>query len=103
MNITKFLPGFPTKLMGSSKRKTQDTLRRKSEALLSKTYGGFCQQFGSIISADFIDKHTTDKRTRVFNQEVTFWAWLSQVLSFNASCSYGVSQVQAWRTSAKIG
>ena len=34
--------------------------------------------------------------------EVTFWAWMSQIFSGNSSCSDAVSSVQAWRLKAKL-
>jgi hypothetical protein len=99
---TKFLTGFSEKLFGSAKRKTQDLIRQRSEKLISKSLGGFALQFASFIPRTFLPDAASDQRKRVFTSEVVFWAWMSQVLSFNSSCSDAVGRVQAWRLQAKL-
>jgi len=95
MKPTNFLPNFPKTLFGSAKRKSQDTLRLKAEALMARSFGGFTYQFASLLPAIFLSEISTDKRERAYSQLVTFWAWISQVLHFNA-------QVQAWREEAGL-
>lgn len=69
---------------------------------MQKNFGGFTHQFSSLLPALFLSELTSDKRERVFTQLVTFWAWMSQVFHFNSSCTFAVSQVQAWREEAGL-
>ena len=103
MNKTKFLTGFPKHLFGSAKRKTQDSIRLDAEKSLNESLGGFAAQFSRFIPATLLPGLSQNKRKRVFTDEITFWAWMSQVLDFNASCSAALSRVQAWRLEAKLG
>jgi len=64
---------------------------------MQESIGGFALQFASFIPATFLPELSCDKRKRTFTFEVVFWAWMSQVLNFNSSCSYAVSCVQSWR------
>lgn len=59
-------------------------------------------QFASFIPVSLLTELATDQRERIFTQSVTFWAWMSQVLNFNASCSFAVSQVQSWRAAEQL-
>ena len=102
MNKTTFLTGFSKHLFGSSKRKDQASIRLKSENILKRSLGGFTAQFKSFIPHDFIKNNFTQKRERIFSFEVVFWAWMAQILDFNASCSYAVGKVQSWRLKAGL-
>jgi len=102
MPTTKFLPGFSKKLFGSAKRKSLDIIRQQSEKFMHQSLGGFALQFASFIPQSFLPENASDQRKRVFSSEVTFWAWMSQILSFNSSCSDAVSRIQSWRLQAKL-
>ncbi len=102
MNVTNFLTGFPKQLWGSSKRKAQDSIRLNSEKILKSSLGGFVAQFGNFIPHDLIKKDFASKRERIYSNDVTFWAWMAQILDFNASCSYAVGKVQSWRLKAGL-
>ena len=102
MNKTKFLTGFPKELFGSAKRKAQDIIRLQSEQLMELSLGGFVLQFSSLIPQAFLLKTAPNQRKRVFHCEVVFWAWMSQILHFNSSCSFAVSCLQSWRLKAKL-
>lgn len=99
---TQFLTGFPKTLFGSAKRKAQDVIRLRSEKLMHGSLGGFVFQFSQFIPRTFLPDTAVDLRKRIFTSEVTFWAWMSQVLSCNSSCSDALSRVQAWRLKAKL-
>ena len=53
--------------------------------------------FSRWISIEFLPDRSSAQRDRVYNDVVTFWAWMSQMLGFNSSCSSAVSLVQSWR------
>lgn len=91
MNKTKFLTGFLTKFFGSAKRKTQDLICQRTQKLIHDSLGGFVLQFSKFIPPSFLPDTATDQRKRVFTSEVTFWAWMSQILGCNSSCSQAVS------------
>lgn len=69
---------------------------------MHESLGGFAVQFSKFIPRTFLPDAATDQRKRVFTSEVTFWAWMSQVLGCNSSCSHAVSAVQSWRLKAKL-
>lgn len=97
MNLkTPFLTGFSTKLCGSAKRALQASIRQKREKVLKKCLGAFARQFSQLVPPELLEKLSRTKRRRVFCDPVTFWAWLSQVLECNDSCSAAVGRVQAW-------
>jgi len=69
---------------------------------MHNSLGGFALQFSNFIPRTFLPNCAVDQRKRVYTSEVTFWAWMSQILSFNSSCSQAVSSVQSWRLKAKL-
>lgn len=93
---TPFLTGFSTKLHGSAKRALQASIRRKREKLLKNCLGSFARQFSDLIPPELLESLSRTQRRRVFSNPVIFWAWLSQILEQNDSCSAAVSRVQAW-------
>lgn len=58
--------------------------------------------FGSLLPAIFLQEITFNKRKRVYTEVVVFWAWLGQVLLFNASCSKAVTMVSSWCLAQKL-
>jgi len=97
VNKTNYLTNFPKTLFGSPKRKIQDKIRLRREKLLKESFGEIAILFQKWIPIEFLPDKASDKRQRVFTEVVTFWAWMSQMLKFNASCSAAVSIVQSWR------
>ena len=97
MKKTNYLTNFPKTLFGSPKRKNQDKIRLRREKLMEESLGGIAILFEKWIPIEFLPDRASDKRQRVFTEVVTFWAWMSQMLKFNASCSSAVSLVQSWR------
>jgi len=97
-----FLTGFPTLLFGSSKRRKQDVLRAERREMRERSPGGLCGQLAGEIPAEMVGRHASTKRTRVYSQEVTFWAFLAQVLSGDGSCAHAVAQVQGWMRARKL-
>lgn len=92
---TPFLTGFPTNLFGSSKRSTQEVLAEKRHALIEGTLD-VQQQFLEEIDPHFLESYSTTKRVRNYPNLLTFWTFLIQVSSEDASCAAAVAQVQGW-------
>lgn len=97
-----FITGFPTNLFGSAKRKKQEFLRAERQEVRESSPGGLSAQLAEEIPAEFVSQISSNKRVRVYPQEVTFWAFLSQVLSEDGSCAYAVAQVQEWMRARKM-
>ena len=93
---TPFLTGFSTSLCGSAKRNLQECIRRRRRDLAQGCLGAFARQFSDIVAPETLESLAGDARKRVFCSPVTFWAWLSQILAQNDSCSAAVSRVQSW-------
>jgi hypothetical protein len=96
-----FLTGFSTLLFGSAKKKKQDILQAERRELREQCPGGLSSQLAEEIPPEFVSQLASNKRTRVYPQEVTFWAFLSQVLSEDGSCAFAVAQVQEWMRGRK--
>lgn len=97
-----FLTGFSTLLFGSAKRKRQEVLRAERREMRERSPGALSKQFAEEIPAEMVSRHASTKRTRVYSQEVTFWAFLTQVLSEDGSCAHAVAQVQQWMRARKL-
>jgi len=97
-----FLTGFPTALFGSSKRSKQDEIQHKRQELSQAGLSDFALLFSSLLPALFLDQISLNKRRRVYTEVVVFWAWLGQVLLFNASCVKAVTMVRSWCVTHKI-
>ena len=93
---TPFLTGFSTRLFGSSKRSAQAVLERRRRSLYRDSLGGLCHQFAEEIPPELVAACAETSRHRLYSQEVTFWAFLSQVLGEDGSCAKAVSEVQQW-------
>ena len=96
MKKTNFLPSFPTTLFGSPKRSLQDQILRERQKLATSGFSDLALLFGSLLPAVFLQDITFNKRKRVYTEVVVFWAWLGQVLLFNASCSKAVTMIRSW-------
>ena len=93
---TPFLPGFPTLLCGSAKRKNQDIASDKYRELSENDLGELSQQLRNEIPPEFLQSLSETKRERVYTNVVTFWAFLGQVISEDQSCRRAVSRVRQW-------
>lgn len=99
---TPFLTGFSTLLCGRAKRKKQEVLAQERKEICERTPDGLCQQLSSEISPQLLSKYRVTQRNRVFPNEVTFWAFLSQVFSEDACCARAVARIQEWMRSKKL-
>ena len=101
-NLPPFLTGFPTKIYGSAKRKQQETLLKQRAELIATSLGEYALQFEPFLPAELLEELSSSKRERHYGNVTTFWAWLSQVIDRNASCSKAVSMVQSWCAQAQL-
>ena len=99
---TPFLTGFSTLLSGRSKRKMQEVLAEQRKAISEQCPDGLSKQLSSEIPPEFLKSQRTTQRDRTYPNEVTFWAFLAQVLSEDGSCARAVARVQEWMRSKKL-
>jgi len=103
-NSTPFFAGFNRLLFGRTRRSAQEQLRTRAQAIERSTLcqlGKMCEPW---IPARLLDPspHGAHSRKRSYPQGLTFWAFLSQVLSPNTPCRETVRKVQAWYTARRI-
>lgn len=97
-----FLAGFSKHLYGRAKRTAQEAIRRIRHFALRGSLSGYALLFEDVLPAEFLLEIDQTKRRRHFGAVPVFWAWLGQILEKNASCSRGLSLIQAWCTGAGI-
>lgn len=91
-----FLTGFSTLLSGSSKRSKQALLNQQRSSLIASQLSDYALQFEPFIDPALLDSLSQTRRRQHYDNVTTFWAWLSQIIEQNASCSKAVSMVQTW-------
>ena len=97
-NPTPFLPGLSHRLFGRQRRSQLDRLRVQSEQWRQSSLSRLCEIFGPWLPAALLspaDKGV-NSRERLYPQSLTFWAFLSQVLSPGSACREVVRKIQAW-------
>jgi hypothetical protein len=97
-----FLPGFPTTICGSIRRRLQDVIAARRKSLTGASIASYALQFSGILPVEFLDEHSGTRRKRHYCNTNIFWAWLAQILEANSSCSKAVSLVQAWCADAGL-
>ena len=95
---TPFLPGISHRIFGRQRRSQLDQLRAKSEQWRQSALSRLCEIFGSWLPVARLapTARGVNSRQRTYPQPLTFWAFLSQVLSPGSSCREVVRKVQAW-------
>ena len=90
--ITPFLKAFGPLLFGRSARGAAQKLSRLDS--LQELY----ELFAHLFPQRLLDQNEEgdNSRRRVFSAQVTFWAFVGQVLSPASSCREAVRRVQAW-------
>jgi hypothetical protein len=97
---TSFLPDFPTSLFGSAKKKQSEALAERLESLRSSGLSELSAVIGRFLSLGKLfgkPASGSGSRERIFSTQVTFWAFLHQVLTRNMACRDAVRKVQAMR------
>lgn len=95
---TAFLPGLSHHLFGRQRRSQLDLLRAQSEQWRQSSLSRLCEIFGSWLPAAMLSPTAKgiNSRQRTYPMNLTFWAFLSQVLNPGSSCREIVRKVQAW-------
>ena len=97
-NSTPFLPGLSHRLFGRQRRSQLDQLRAQSAQWRQSSLNRLCEIFGPWLPAAILAPAATgiNSRQRTYPLPLTFWAFLSHVLSPGSSCRQIVRKVQAW-------
>src|SRR3981081_3416137 len=92
---TPFFDAFGSLLFGRPARSLRDQLCAK---LRTESISELQEAFGSMIHEVLLcpQQNGIGSRQRRFSPLLTFWAFLSQVISPNSSCREAVRKVQAW-------
>ncbi len=98
---TPFLTGFSTLLCGRAKRSKQDILGQQRKVIRERCPDGLSRQLRTEIPAELLHVHRATKRDRVYPDDVTFWAFLAQVICEDSSCAKAVARVQQWMRASK--
>jgi len=95
---TPFLPGLSHHLFGRQRRSQLDQLRTQSEQWRAATLSRLCEIFGPWLPVDLLAPAPkgVNSRERLYPQSLTFWAFLSQVLSPGCACREVVRKIQVW-------
>jgi len=98
LNPTPFLPGLSHALAGRQRRSQLDQLRAQSEQWRQSSLSRLCEIFGPWLPVAMLapTAKVINSRQRTYPLPLTFWAFLSQVLSPGSSCREVVRKVQAW-------
>lgn len=95
---TPFLPGISHRLLGRQRRSQLDQLRAQSEQWRQSSLSRLAEIFGPWLPASLLAPTAkgSNSRRRTYPLNLTFWAFLSQVLSPGSSCREIVRKVQVW-------
>jgi len=95
---TPFLPGISPALFGRQRRSQLDKIRLQTEQLRQATLSRLCEIFEPWLPIKLLgqDLQGSNSRKRTFPINLTFWAFLSQVLSPGSACREIVRKVQVW-------
>lgn len=101
-----FLPGIPTKLYGSRKRRQLEVARAQRDRLRNLSITDLGTLFSDALPVERMEAANSlgpkSRRRRLFPQVIVFWAWASQLLEFNASCNKALTLIQSWYSRAGL-
>ena len=97
-----FLPGISSKLSGRQRRRQLEEFRIRRQELRARSLADYATLFSSILPMESMEEISAHKRSRLFPESVTFWAWVSQLIEGNASCAKAITLVQSWYCSAGL-
>lgn len=97
----KYTPVFPemqSVFTGRKNISAKKKIEREITKLKSRQLWVFRQLFASWIPNSIFqsEEFCCNKRNRIFNLEIVFWAFLNQIFMNGASCSETVKKVQSW-------
>lgn len=103
-NSTPFFAGFNRLLFGRARRSAQELLRARADAIERASLcqlGKLCTPWVPTRLLQF-PRPGQSSRNRSYTHSLTFWAFLSQVLSPNSPCRETVRKVQAWHAARRL-
>lgn len=102
-HTTPFFASFNRLLFGRPRRSAQDRLRAQAQALERATLCQLGKLCAPWIPAWMLapTEAKANSRRRSYSLSVTFWAFLSQVLSPHTSCREIVRKVQVWHAARR--
>lgn len=103
-NTTPFFAGFHRLLFGRARRSAQQQLRVQAQALEQATLCQLGKVCAPWVPAPLLKPTArgAHSRQRFFPQGLTFWAFLSQVLSPDSPCRETVRKVQVWHAARHL-
>lgn len=95
---TAFLPGLSHQLCGRQRRSQMEHLRAQTQRVREASLSRLSEIFGPWLPAKLLppSQEGLNSRQRLYPLNLTFWAFLSQVLSPGSACREIVRKVQAW-------
>ena len=99
-----FLPGMNHVLCGKPPKSALVQLKEKAEAFKDSSLSELSDLFSDLVPSKHLQAKAEKKnsRTRTYSLNVTFWAFLSQVLSPQGACLEAVRKVQAYCSKNKL-
>ncbi|NQU75093.1 MAG: IS4 family transposase, partial [Planctomycetes bacterium] len=104
INSTPFFAGFHRVLFGRSRPSAQRQLQTRMAALREASLCQLASVCEPWTPARLLEPTTrgANSRQRSYPMSVTFWAFLSQVMSPGSSCREVVRKVQAWHATRRL-
>lgn len=103
---TPFLPGISAKFYGRRKRRQLEAARAERDKLRSQSITDLGTLFSDVLAVEQLEAANflgpKKRRRRTFPQVIVFWAWMSQLLEFNASCNKALTLIQSWYVKAGL-
>jgi len=101
---TPFFAGFHRLLFGRAQRSAQHQLRAQAQALEQASLCQLGKLCAPWVPARLLKptERGAHSRRRFFPKSLTFWAFLSQVLSPQSPCRETVRKVQAWYAARRL-
>ena len=104
VNLTCFPPGFNQSLFGRAPRTALAQLEGKLGQLRRSSLSELSDVFGEWVPERYLEPKRSgpNSRRRLFSGNVTFWAFLFQVLSPQTACREVVRKVQSYCSMKKL-
>ena len=100
----RFLPGMNHILCGKPPKSALVQLKEKAEAFKDSSLSELSDLFSNLVPSKHLEAKARkeNSRTRIYSLNVTFWAFLSQVLSPQGACLEAVRKVQSYCSKNKL-
>jgi hypothetical protein len=97
---TPFFPPATKWLFGRPPVSAQTRTKAEAKRIQHESLTGLHEMFGKFIPDNLLDPTSKGEgsRTRIFTRRVTFWMFLTQVLSEGGACRIALRKLQAWQS-----